>query len=151
MRTALPFLFALVTALAWGLYGPTLGQARLADATASPFKPYLGIGIAYLVVAILGGVLGMWQRGDTFTLFPLAGSSLAWGVRRGPLGSGRSLRPHHGDVHRRRPHPPCGDAGGLRRRGDHYRGLDPAAVRRTAAGRSPFSGSGSPGCSFPPC
>lgn len=87
MRTALPFLFALVTALAWGLYGPTLGQARLADATASPFKPYLGIGIAYLVVAIAGGAIGMWFRGDNFSLAPLAGSSLAWGFAAGLLGA----------------------------------------------------------------
>ena len=87
MRTALPFLFALVTAVAWGLYGPTLGQARLADAAASPFKPYLGIGIAYLVVAIVGGAVGMWLRGDTFSFAPIAGSSLAWGFAAGLLGA----------------------------------------------------------------
>ncbi len=87
MRSALPFLFALVTALAWGLYGPTLGQARLADATSSPFKPYLGIGIAYLVVAILGALIGMWWRGDSFSATPLAGSSLAWGFLAGLLGA----------------------------------------------------------------
>ncbi len=87
MRSALPFLFALITALAWGLYGPTLGQARLADATASPFKPYLGIGIAYLVVAIVGALVGMWWRGDSITLTPLAGSSLAWGFGAGLLGA----------------------------------------------------------------
>lgn len=87
MRTALPFLFALITALAWGLYGPTLGQARLADAAASPFKPYLGIGIAYLVVAILGGAIGMWLRGDNFSFTPIAGSSLAWGFAAGLLGA----------------------------------------------------------------
>ena len=84
MRTALPFLFALITALAWGLYGPTLGQARLADAAASPFKPYLGIGIAYLVVAIAGGSVGMWLRGDTFSL---AGGGFQWGFLAGLLGA----------------------------------------------------------------
>ncbi len=87
MRTALPFLFALITALAWGLYGPTLGQARLADATSSPFKPYLGIGIAYLVVAIVGALIGMWWRGDSFAATPIAGSSLAWGFLAGLLGA----------------------------------------------------------------
>ena len=85
MRTALPFLFALVTALAWGLYGPTLGQARLADAAASPFKPYMGIGIAYLVLAILGGAVGMWFRGDSFSL--AGNASLGWGFLAGLLGA----------------------------------------------------------------
>lgn len=85
MRTALPFLFALITAVAWGLYGPTLGQARLADVAASPFKPYLGIGIAYLVVAIVGGLVGMWFRGDSFSL--AGGGGLAWGFAAGLLGA----------------------------------------------------------------
>ena len=85
MRTALPFLFALVTALAWGLYGPTLGQARLADAAASPFRPYMGIGIAYLVLAILGGAVGMWFRGDSFSL--AGNASLGWGFLAGLLGA----------------------------------------------------------------
>ena len=87
MRTALPFLFALVTALAWGLYGPTLGQARLADAAASPFKPYFAIGIAYLVVAITGGLIGMWARGDSFDYFAGGGGSLGWGFLAGLLGA----------------------------------------------------------------
>ena len=87
MRSLLPFLFALITALAWGLYGPTLGQARLADAAASPFKPYVGIGIAYLVVAIIGGLIGMWARGDSFSFAPLSGSTLGWGVAAGLLGA----------------------------------------------------------------
>lgn len=85
MRAALPFVFALVTALAWGLYGPTLGQARLADAAASPFKPYFAIGIAYLVVAITGGLLGMWARGDSFD-FGSAGAG-GWGFLAGLLGA----------------------------------------------------------------
>lgn len=87
MRTALPFVFALVTALAWGLYGPTLGQARLADAAASPFKPYFAIGIAYLVVAISGGLLGMWLRGDTFSFGSSGAGALGWGFLAGLLGA----------------------------------------------------------------
>lgn len=84
MRTYLPFLFALTTALCWGLYGPTLGTARLADAEHSPFKPYVGIGIAYLVIAIAGGVAGMWLKGDSFSF---AGGGLGWGVAAGTLGA----------------------------------------------------------------
>ena len=87
MRAALPFLFALVTALAWGLYGPTLGQARLADAAASPFKPYFAIGIAYLVVAITGGLIGMWARGDSFDFGSAGAGALGWGFLAGLLGA----------------------------------------------------------------
>lgn len=85
MRTALPFIFALITALAWGLYGPTLGQARLADPVASPFKPYLGIGIAYVLVAICGGAVGMWLRGDSFSF--IGSSGFSWGFLAGILGA----------------------------------------------------------------
>ncbi len=84
MKTYLPFLFAMGTALCWGLYGPTLGKARLADADLSPFKPYVGIGIAYLVIAILGGLLGMWYKGDSFQT---VGASGMWGLAAGVLGA----------------------------------------------------------------
>jgi len=84
MKTYLPFLFALGTALCWGLYGPTLGKARLADADLSPFKPYVGIGIAYLFIAIIGGLVGMWYKGDSFSA---AGAAGWWGLAAGVLGA----------------------------------------------------------------
>lgn len=84
MKTLLPFAFALGTALCWGLYGPTLGRARLADAELSPFKPYVGIGVAYLVIAIVGGLIGMWYKGDSFA--PGAAGGL-WGLAAGTLGA----------------------------------------------------------------
>ncbi len=84
MKNYLPFLFALGTALCWGLYGPTLGKARLADSDLSPFKPYVGIGLAYLVIAILGGLIGMWYKGDNFS--PSDASGL-WGLAAGTLGA----------------------------------------------------------------
>jgi hypothetical protein len=83
MRSLLPFLFALGTALCWGLYGPVLGRARLADDQLSPFKPYVGIGLAYLVIAICGGMIGMWAKGDTFA-FSRGG---IWGLAAGTLGA----------------------------------------------------------------
>lgn len=64
----LPILFALATALCWGSYGPALGKARNVDPTASAMKPYLAIGGAYLVWAILGGAIGMLVLGDSFKL-----------------------------------------------------------------------------------
>ena len=84
MKNYLPFLFALGTALCWGLYGPTLGKARLADADLSPFKPYVGIGFAYLVIAIAGGLIGMWYKGDSFSP---SGASGLWGLAAGTLGA----------------------------------------------------------------
>ena len=85
MKTMLPFIFALGTALCWGLYGPTLGKARLADATASPFKPYVGIGVAYLVIAIVGGLIAMKLVGkDTFVFTDKVSQ---WGFAAGCLGA----------------------------------------------------------------
>jgi hypothetical protein len=84
MKSLLPFIFALGTALCWGLYGPTLGKARLADADLSPFKPYVGIGFAYLAIAIGGGMIGMWYKGDNFS--PTGASGL-WGLAAGTLGA----------------------------------------------------------------
>ncbi len=81
MKNSLPVLFALATALCWGLYGPILGKARVADT--SPFKPYVAIGVAYLVIAILGGLIGMWYQGDSFQV----GAGGRWGVAAGTLGA----------------------------------------------------------------
>ena len=78
----LPVIFALLTALFWGLYGPVLGLARAAEQ--SPFKPYLLIGVAYLVWAIVGGAIGM-----KYTDVPFSFSSvgLKWGLISGSLGA----------------------------------------------------------------
>lgn len=89
MKTMLPFLFALGTALCWGLYGPTLGKSRLADATASPFKPYVGIGVAYLVIAIIGGLIAMKAIGKDN--FDFTDGVTRWGFIAGILGAGGAL------------------------------------------------------------
>ena len=65
-----PILFALGTAFFWGLYGPTIGNAQIKVQPPegwSPFKPYVFIGIAYLVLAIGGGLLAMKLKGDNFS------------------------------------------------------------------------------------
>ncbi len=77
-----PVLFALLTAFFWGFYGPALGQAR--SALLSPFKPYLMIGIAYLVWGVGGGIAGMLYKGDSFAL---TGSGTLWGFIAGTLGA----------------------------------------------------------------
>ena len=84
MKALLPFLFALGTALCWGLYGPTLGKARLHDPTSTPFKAYIGIGFAYLVIAIIGATIVMLLVGkDKAEYTP----SIPWGFGAGTLGA----------------------------------------------------------------
>ena len=78
----LPVLFALMTALFWGLYGPAVGQSR--GALHSPFKPYLWIGVAYLVWGVGGGLVGMLWKSDSFS-FDATGS--LWGFIGGSLGA----------------------------------------------------------------
>src|SRR5687768_17237267 len=84
MRNYIPLLLAVATAVCWGLYGPTLGKARSADEDQSPFKPYVAIGVAYLVIAIFGGLVGMWWKGDSFQF---TGAGGTWGVVAGSLGA----------------------------------------------------------------
>jgi hypothetical protein len=77
-----PILFALMTGLFWGLYGPTLAQAR--SALHSPFKPYFAIGLAYLVWATFGGIIGMRLNGDAFSF---SGQGITWGFIAGSMGA----------------------------------------------------------------
>lgn len=82
----LPVLFALLTGLFWGAYGPTLAVARGAEG--SPFKPYVMIGAAYLVWGILGGLIGMKVKGDAFVF---SRDGIIWGFAAGSLGAWGAL------------------------------------------------------------
>lgn len=77
-----PVIFALLTAVCWGVYGPALGKSRAA--LHSPFTPYVAIGLAYLIWGVGGGVLGMLYNGDQFSL---SGSGGVWGFIAGTLGA----------------------------------------------------------------
>jgi hypothetical protein len=77
-----PIIFALLTGLFWGTYGPALGNARSAEK--NPFKPYVMIGVAYLVWGIVGGVVGMLY---TKTSFAFSTGGLVWGFTAGSLGA----------------------------------------------------------------
>jgi len=81
-----PILFALLTAMCWGLYGPTLAQAR--SSLSSPFKPYFLIGIAYIVWAIVGGLIGMRINGDELSF---SSTGAVWGLAAGTLGAWGAL------------------------------------------------------------
>ena len=82
-----PVLFALGTALCWGSYGPTLSNSRSPTGEWSPFKPYVFIGIAYLVLAVGGGLIGMYAKGDSYSFSGTQSASMNWGFLAGCLGA----------------------------------------------------------------
>lgn len=87
MKTMLPIIFALSTGFFWGTYGPALGQARFYS-DKSPFKPYVMIGVAYLVWGIVGGLVGMLVNRDSFTFTK---EGMLWGLVAGSLGAWGAL------------------------------------------------------------
>lgn len=77
--------FAIATAVFWGLYGHALQKARVpGDAHPSPFKPFIFIGIAYLVWGVFGGAAAIRATGGNFE-FQRAG--ITWGFIAGSLGA----------------------------------------------------------------
>ena len=90
----IPILFAVATACCWGMYGPTIGNAQVKVPPPdgwSPFKPYVFIGIAYLVLAIGGGLIAMKLKGDTFSFSGEHFKPAKWGFLAGCLGAGGAL------------------------------------------------------------
>jgi hypothetical protein len=86
MKNFLPVFFALATGFFWGTYGPVLGQARAFEK--SPFKPYVMIGVAYLIWGIIGGLVGMAAKGDSFSF---SKPGMGWGFAAGTLGAWGAL------------------------------------------------------------
>lgn len=86
----LGILFAAATALFWGVYGPTLGFARSATNEWSPFKPYVFIGVAYLVWGIIGGLAAMKvipANPDNLEFTGKYLPAMKWGFIAGSLGA----------------------------------------------------------------
>lgn len=86
----IPILFALGTACFWGMYGPTIGNAQVKVPPPegwSPFKPYVFIGVAYLVLAVVGGLVAMYFKGDTFSYSGEHFRPAKWGFLAGLLGA----------------------------------------------------------------
>jgi hypothetical protein len=86
-------LFALCTALFWGTYGPLLQKGHQYMATDGRLRPFICVGIAYLLVAIVGPIVVMYStgidRGDGlfhhWTFSGIVWSTIAGGV--GALGA----------------------------------------------------------------
>ncbi|HEY2249778.1 MAG TPA: hypothetical protein VGH74_01910, partial [Planctomycetaceae bacterium] len=89
MKIPISIVFAVLTALCWGTYGPVLHESRAF--LKSPFKPYVAIGIAYLVWGIGGGLIGMWYKKDDFSLASFTGPGMMWGLAAGTLGAWGAL------------------------------------------------------------
>lgn len=74
------FLFTAMTALCWGVYGPTLHRGQMAMA-GSRLRPFLCVGLAYFLIAVIVPLvlLSQWQEkgGFTFggTIWSLAGGA----------------------------------------------------------------------------
>ena len=79
---------ALCVAICWGLYGPTLTNARSPAREWGPFKPYVFIGVAYLVIAIVGGAAMMKLAfNDNFDYSGQYFPAMKWGFLAGCLGA----------------------------------------------------------------
>jgi len=57
------FLFALCTALFWGTYGPLLQKGHQYMLTEGRMRPFICVGVAYLLVAIIGPIVAMYALG----------------------------------------------------------------------------------------
>ncbi|QDT11481.1 hypothetical protein [Stieleria marina] len=102
-KLMIPILFAIGTALFWGCYGPTIGNAQApklpgAGPAWSPFKPYVFIGVAYLVIAVVGGLVMMKVKGDSFSFSGVVPGTdrssfdtVKWGFLAGTLGAAGAL------------------------------------------------------------
>lgn len=90
-KMTIPILLALATALFWGCYGPTIGNARAQGPSGaplwSPFKPYVFIGLAYFAIAIIGGLIMMRLKGDTFDYTGEHYVAAKWGFFAGIFGA----------------------------------------------------------------
>lgn len=78
--------FALMTVVAWGLYGILLhtGQVGMADPVNGRYKAFLFVGLAYFLTAVLAPAGVLLLRGASWR-FPIAG--LSWSLVAGLAGA----------------------------------------------------------------
>ena len=60
--------YAFITVAAWGLYGNFLhsGQMAMNDPSQGRYKAFLWVGVAYVIVAILGPAFMIWRGGASW-------------------------------------------------------------------------------------
>jgi drug/metabolite transporter (DMT)-like permease len=79
-------LFVLLTVASWGLYGVFLhqGQIGMGDPVNGRYKAFLFVGVAYLVIAVLGPLIMLAGAGTDWS-FPARG--VAWSLVAGLVGA----------------------------------------------------------------
>jgi hypothetical protein len=83
-------LFALCTALFWGTYGPLLSRGHHLMGTEGRLRPFICVGIAYLLVAIVGPIVVMYTTGidresGLFSGWTFGG--ILWSILAGAVGA----------------------------------------------------------------
>jgi hypothetical protein len=78
--------FALMTVVAWGLYGILLhtGQLNMADPINGRYKAFLFVGIAYFLTAVIAPLVVLMANGASWK-YPVAG--MAWSLIAGIAGA----------------------------------------------------------------
>jgi len=79
-------MFALITVASWGVYGVFLhsGQVSMIDAEHGRYKAFLFVGMAYLLVAVIGSIVMLAANGATWN-FPTKG--IVWSTVAGLVGA----------------------------------------------------------------
>ena len=79
-------IFVFITVAAWGSYGVLLhsGQLSMADAAHGRYKAFFFVGIAYLLIAVIGSAIMLVANGATWS-FPVKG--IAWSTIAGTVGA----------------------------------------------------------------
>ena len=80
------FVFALMTVVAWGLYGVFLhsGQSLMQDPINGRYKAFLFVGIAYFLTAVVAPLVLLWFRGATWTF---SAPGMRWSLLAGIVGA----------------------------------------------------------------
>jgi drug/metabolite transporter (DMT)-like permease len=87
IRFPLVLLFIAVTFCSWGVYGPVLHEGQYAMGEflkPSSLRPFVCVGIAYFLIAVIVPLILLWQRGEKGHWSP---SGIIWSFTAGALGA----------------------------------------------------------------
>ena len=79
-------LFALMTVVAWGVYGVLIhqGQVLMGDPVHGRYKAFLFVGLAYFLVAVVAPLVAMLVTGASWSF---TGPGVAWSLVAGIMGA----------------------------------------------------------------